>query len=94
MKTRLSSLALFILFLLVSLSRVASAQDNTLPVAYSGVAKGTGGSVGGKTISFDFRRVGIRKKTDKGVRDESSPTRSHCSVDNRRFLCDESNDWL
>jgi len=31
------------------------AQDKTPPEAYSGVAMGTGGSVGGKTIQFDFR---------------------------------------
>lgn len=33
----------------------ARAQDKTVPEAYSGVAIGTGGSVGGKTIQFDFR---------------------------------------
>ena len=55
MNTQPSRIAPFILFLLVSLSLVASAQDKTLPEAYSGVAIGTGGSVGGKTISFDFR---------------------------------------
>jgi hypothetical protein len=31
------------------------AQEKTSPEAYSGVAIGTGGSVGGKTIQFDFR---------------------------------------
>jgi hypothetical protein len=31
------------------------AQDKTLPEAYSGVAIGTGGSVGAKSIGFDFR---------------------------------------
>jgi hypothetical protein len=45
----------FTLSLLVSLCLVASAQDRTLPEAYSGVAVGTGGSVGAKTASFDFR---------------------------------------
>jgi len=55
MNTQLSRIALFVSLLLVSLSLVASAQDKTLPEAYSGVAIGTGGSVGGKTISFDFR---------------------------------------
>ena len=55
MNTQLSRLALFTLFLLVSLSLVASAQDKTLPEAYSGVAIGTGGTGGGKAISFDFR---------------------------------------
>jgi hypothetical protein len=31
------------------------AQDRTPPEAYSGVAMGTGGSVGGKSMQFDFR---------------------------------------
>lgn len=43
------------LFLVVSLFQVASAQDKALPEAYSAVAVGTGGGVGGKSISFDFR---------------------------------------
>jgi len=55
MNTQLSRIALFVALLVVSLSLVASAQDKILPEAYSGVAMGTGGSVGGKTISFDFR---------------------------------------
>ena len=46
--------ALGILVLLVS-ALGAQAQDKTAPEAYSGVAIGTGGSVGGKTIQFDFR---------------------------------------
>jgi hypothetical protein len=54
MKTQLSR-SPFIFFLLVSLSVFASAQDKTPPEVYSGVAIGTGGSVGGKTIQFDFR---------------------------------------
>jgi len=41
------------LFICVSLLGVA--QDKTSPEAYSGVAIGTGGSVGGKTMQFDFR---------------------------------------
>jgi hypothetical protein len=40
-------------FLVSALSMPA--QDKTPPEAYSGVAIGTGGSVGGKTIQFDFR---------------------------------------
>jgi len=40
---------------LICLPLVAFAQDKTPPEAYSGVAMGTGGSVGGKTIQFDFR---------------------------------------
>jgi hypothetical protein len=55
METKLSRMGLFISLLVVSLSLCASAQDKTVPEAYSGVAMGTGGSVGGKTISFDFR---------------------------------------
>ena len=35
---------------LICLPLVAFAQDKTPPEAYSGVAMGTGGSVGGKTI--------------------------------------------
>ena len=31
------------------------AQDNTLPEVYTGVAIGTGGTVGGKSVHFDFR---------------------------------------
>jgi hypothetical protein len=33
----------------------AFARDSTPPEAYSGVAMGTGGSVGGKSMQFDFR---------------------------------------
>jgi hypothetical protein len=55
MKTAVSRVPLFTLVLLVSLTVDAVAQDNTPPQAYTGVAVGTGGSVGGKTISFDFR---------------------------------------
>jgi hypothetical protein len=55
MKTQLSRIPPFTLVLLVSLFLAASAQDSTSPQAYSGVAIGTGGSVGAKTISFDFR---------------------------------------
>ncbi len=55
MKTKLSRVPLFALVLLIALSVEAVAQNKTPPQAYSGVAIGTGGSVGGKTISFDFR---------------------------------------
>jgi hypothetical protein len=56
MNTQLSRIPLFTsVVLLVSLSLTASAQDKTRPEAYSGVAIGTGGGVGGKTLSFDFR---------------------------------------
>jgi hypothetical protein len=49
-----STKAFAILVFVVSVLSVF-AQDKTLPEAYSGVAMGTGGSVGGKTIQFDFR---------------------------------------
>jgi hypothetical protein len=55
MKTAVSRIPLFTLVLLVSLTVDAAAQDQTPPQAYTGVAVGTGGSVGAKTISFDFR---------------------------------------
>jgi hypothetical protein len=49
-----STEAFAILVFLVSILGVF-AQDKTPPEAYSGVAIGTGGSAGGKTIQFDFR---------------------------------------
>jgi hypothetical protein len=49
-----STKAFAILVFLVSVLGVF-AQDRTPPEAYSGVAMGTGGTVGGKTIQFDFR---------------------------------------
>jgi len=55
MKVHRLCISLFVLGLVISLSLAASAQDKTAPEAYSGVAMGTGGTVGGKTISFDFR---------------------------------------
>jgi hypothetical protein len=55
MKTAVSRVPLFTLVLLVSLTVDAVAQDQTPPQAYNGVTVGTGGIVGGKTISFDFR---------------------------------------
>jgi hypothetical protein len=55
MKTQLTRISLFTLVLLVSLALAAFAQDKAGPEAYSGVAIGTGGTAGGKTISFDFR---------------------------------------
>ena len=45
----------FVLFLIISLAFVSSAQDKASAEAYSGTAIGTGGSVGGKTIQFNFR---------------------------------------
>jgi len=55
MSTQLSRFAGFILFLLTFLVPATSAQDKTSPEAYSGTAIGTGGSVGGKMIQFNFR---------------------------------------
>src|SRR5207302_9714580 len=55
MKTQLSGTSTLVLGLVISLSLVAYAQDKPRPEAYSAVALGTGGSVGGKTMSFNFR---------------------------------------
>jgi hypothetical protein len=55
MKTQPSRIALLVSYLFVCLSLIAFAQDKTPPEAYSGVAIGTGGSVGGKSVHFDFR---------------------------------------
>jgi hypothetical protein len=55
MKTQLSGLSRLVLGLVISFSLVAYAQDQPRPGAYSAVAIGTGGGVGGKTISFNFR---------------------------------------
>jgi hypothetical protein len=46
--------AFAILAFLVSAPRVLT-QEKSPVEAYSGVAVGTGGTVGGKSISFDFR---------------------------------------
>lgn len=55
MNTGLSRITLFVSSLLVCVSLAVLAQDKGPTEAYSGVAMGTGGSVGGKTIQFDFR---------------------------------------
>jgi hypothetical protein len=55
MMAQTSRIALLVSYLFVCLSLVALAQDKTPPEAYSGVAMGTGGSVGGKSVHFDFR---------------------------------------
>ncbi len=55
MKFQLTRIALFVSSLLLCLCFTASTQDKAPTEAYSGVAMGTGGSVGGKTIQFDFR---------------------------------------
>jgi hypothetical protein len=55
MITQVRRITLFVLCLLSCILFVAFAQEANSPEAYSGVAVGTGGSVGGKTIQFDFR---------------------------------------
>ena len=55
MKAPLSLISSFKLCFLILFCIVAFGQDKTRPDAYSGVAIGTGGSMGGKSISFDFR---------------------------------------
>jgi hypothetical protein len=55
MKSQPSRIALLTSVLLVALSLEVFAQEKAAPEAYTGVAIGTGGSVGGKSISFDFR---------------------------------------
>jgi hypothetical protein len=55
MKSQISRIVAVVACLFVCLSLVGVAQEKTSPDAYSGVAIGTGGSVGGKTIQFDFR---------------------------------------
>jgi hypothetical protein len=55
MRTQPSRIAFLLSFFSVCLSLFALAQDKTPPEAYSGVAIGTGGGVGGKSAHFDFR---------------------------------------
>ena len=55
MMTQPSRIALLVFYLFVCVSLVVFAQDKIPPEAYSGVAIGTGGSVGGKSVHFDFR---------------------------------------
>jgi hypothetical protein len=55
MNRRLARIAVLVPYLFGSLLLVTLAQDKTPPEAYSGVAMGTGGGVGGKSIQFDFR---------------------------------------
>jgi hypothetical protein len=55
MNTQLSRVALFVSLFLLCLFPGAFAQDKGPTDAYSGVAMGTGGTVGGKSIQFDFR---------------------------------------
>jgi hypothetical protein len=55
MNTGLSRITLIVSSLLVCVSLAVFAQDKAPIEAYSGVAMGTGGTVGGKTMQFDFR---------------------------------------
>ena len=55
MPTQVSRIVVVVACLFVCLSLAGIAQDKTSPEAYSGVAIGSGGSVGGKSIQFDFR---------------------------------------
>jgi hypothetical protein len=55
MSTQLSRVALFVSLLSLCVFPGAFAQDRAPTDAYSGVAMGTGGTVGGKSIQFDFR---------------------------------------
>jgi hypothetical protein len=55
MKKKLSRLTMLFVMAFGSIAFAAFAQDKPVPDAYTGVAIGTGGSVGGKTLLFDFR---------------------------------------
>jgi hypothetical protein len=55
MKVKLSRIPLLVLVLFASVSLAASAQEKMAPEAYTGVAIGTGGTFGGRSVSFDFR---------------------------------------
>jgi hypothetical protein len=55
MKVKLSRIPLLVLVVFASVSLAASAQEKMAPEAYTGVAIGTGGTFGGRSVSFDFR---------------------------------------
>ncbi len=55
MKMQVSRITVLIVAVLVSFSYATFGQEKPVPDAYTGVAIGTGGSVGGKTLLFDFR---------------------------------------
>lgn len=55
MRTQFSRVVVAAVFCLLCATLGGVAQDKTSPEAYSGVAIGTGGSMGGKTVQFDFR---------------------------------------
>ena len=55
MNLKLCRTSLLGLAVVVFLSLAAPAQEKMTPEAYTGVAIGTGGSFGGRSVSFDFR---------------------------------------
>lgn len=55
MKRKPLHIVVFMLFLIICFAPTASTQEDEESNHYSGVAIGTGGSVGGKTLQFDFR---------------------------------------
>jgi|HubBroStandDraft_6_1064221.scaffolds.fasta_scaffold01138_3 hypothetical protein len=55
MKMKMLHVAALVIFLIVCFAPAASTQEDQESNHYSGVAMGTGGSVGGKTLQFDFR---------------------------------------
>lgn len=55
MRRQVTRITLFVFCLLFCILFVGYAQNADSLEAYSGVAMGTGGSVGGKTMHFDFR---------------------------------------
>jgi hypothetical protein len=55
MKVKLSRMAQCVPFLFLCLAMATVAQDKAAPEAYTGVAIGTGGGIGAKSIHFDFR---------------------------------------
>jgi hypothetical protein len=55
MKNRNGRFAFLLVFAFTTLLLASYGQEEKKPEAYSAVAMGTGGSVGGKSIQFDFR---------------------------------------
>jgi hypothetical protein len=55
MKMKLLHIVVLVSFFIVCFAPAASTQEDQESNHYSGVAMGTGGSVGGKTLQFDFR---------------------------------------
>jgi hypothetical protein len=84
-----STKAFAILVFLVSVLGVF-AQDRTPPEAYSGVAVGTGGSVGGKSMQFDFRIT--QYTTDQEVQNLAQLVKENGTDALRRALEKEDRD--